>query len=118
MHALLVALTVLVAQTTDDENFQGKIEKITKTDPSISVRGPDSEPPRLFFLNKQTEFSRDGKPCKLAELAIGDTVALTWKMGRVGNNQRRLMKTLDVRPLLQPSKFKSGQIGYLPLQGD
>ena len=73
---------------------------------------------RIFYIEKGHAAFEGWQECKLSDIGANDTVAIRWKMKRVAQSDRRMVKTLDIRPLLQPGKLQVGQIGYLPLQHD
>jgi hypothetical protein len=118
MNLGIIVLGFFAGQISEDESFNGRVEQVNKARGTISVLEGGLGTKRLFYLNEESQLTKDGEPCKLTSLKANDTVAITWTMKRMGQTERRVLKTLDIRPLLLPGKFKAGQVGYLPLQND
>jgi hypothetical protein len=115
---LAIVLSFLVTtcqiRAEDLSESVGRVEQINKNSGQIAVRDNEAKNRQLFYFTKATEFTKDGEPSSIGDLHKADVVVLSWKM----QEGKRVLKSLAIRPTLNPDKFEVGQIGYFPPQND
>jgi hypothetical protein len=118
MFAYAIAVGLILGQAPDIEETAGRIETVNKTTKSIGVRDVASSARKLYYFNKESSITREGKPAGFDDLHIADTVSMKWVTKGNGSNQKRFLERIDVRHILMPGKLKVQEIGFLPLQDD
>ncbi len=120
----ILLLALLLGQAPDRQSSEGKeavgkIETFNKATGCIGVRDIEKGNRRLYYVLKSTQITKDGGDTKsLKDLRVGDVVAMTWVMKHEYDEDKRIVQTLNILPTVWPDKFKVGQVGYLPPQGE
>jgi hypothetical protein len=119
MYAWSLSVCFIFGQIDENSHFRGKVEALSRQTGKIMIRDIESATPAIFTAGPKTRFTKDGSTCKFADLHVSDTVILTWESVRnsLGRNTKWL-KTVEILPVIEPRKFKVGQVGYLPLACD